>query len=375
MEISVKKYLSVYALTAGLSVSIVTNAAAAAPSDSTDIQECMANTKLNSYAATGSPYSPGGTKLAWNVSKGCSYVTIETRSFDGSSAVLDAGNLASSGSFIRNPSRTTQYRLYAKIETPFGSQQKLLGTRTALSSKIVDYHYLLKAQSWVQKSAEGADADAAKSIMYKMSNSYTEDAKKLFTGMAIEVHIIPNEAELTDLPLWKHKVGETTCTDDPELPEGGREEGCVEDRPFNELRGLGGSEMSGPNRVTLAVGEEQLITLADPAWPTSRPGYVLAHEFGHAPFKYASSEFRSSVQQILNERGPDGEYVGNDDYASSNIDEYVAMGTTALFRYPNYGTSTHEYSPTWLVENDVPLLVKLKSFYDVSVCSTAGVCY
>ncbi|WP_155341463.1 hypothetical protein [Acrocarpospora corrugata] len=328
---------------------LVVSASPATADPASAAATCLANTRLNQFTATGSPYG-NGTTLSWDVTRGCPEVTVIT-----SDIPLPQPTTNTS---LKAPSVTTEYNLYAKIG---GLPARLLGTRTALAGKIIDYVYIAKARAWMGTPGDGPDADAAKVIAHKMAGAFTEQAKRIFLGKRIDIHIIPHDAKLTDLPPWRSKAGTTTCTD--EDPEG--EEGCVNDRPWDDVRGAS----SG----AVAVGEENLVYIEGKS--TYHHGHTLAHEFGHMPVNF-NETLRNSVQTILNDRGPEASYVGQDVNTRQNADEYFAESTAGLFRYPISATSlTEEYNPTWLADHDVPLLKKLKTIYNVLACNSNGFCY
>ncbi len=301
---------------------------------------CLNNTRLNTITATGSPFG-GGTRISWHVTPGCPEVVVSL-----------GGQLGAIGTVHKHPAVTTKYALTARI----GTSSRVLGSRTALGGRVVEYG--VSGYSFVERPPSGPDATAAAQIGHTITSALSESAKLRMLGRKLEVHIIPAYTTLTSLPPWKYLAGKSTCDDQPP------EVMCVDDRPWSEVRGIGGTEATGKNYIATAVGSEELAYVS--GHPNQhRLGHILAHELSHVFLQKASTGFRATVQDVLDARGPNADYLGRDSYTRSNIDEYWAEGSAALFRYAYSTTSNsiHEFTPEWLAANDPALLGWLNASY------------
>ncbi|TDD28076.1 hypothetical protein E1218_08550 [Kribbella turkmenica] len=313
-------------------------AASGGPASAVGSPTCLYNTKATSFTVSDGPFS-GGTDFVWNVVKGCPEVAL---TFAGSAA-------KTSGSASRNPVATTEYKLVATV----GSSSKVLASGTALAGKVFDYVY--SNGRWVKVQGTGTDAAAASAIAGKISSALAEPSKKALLGKVLEVHIIPSSAKLTDLAPWKYLEGTGTCDNKP---------GCVEDRDWSIVRGIGATVVPGTNQVAMAAASEELV--ATPGKPsTHKLGHIMAHEFSHVFLQkgFVSDAFRKSVETVLAQRGPSADYVGYDAYTRSSVDEYWAEGSAALFAYSYDAKFDHEYKESWLAANDPALLAKLNAVY------------
>lgn len=316
---------------------VATMAAGAHAAAATSPSACLDATRVNSITATGSPFD-GGTTLSWNVTPGCSEVVVTL-----------GDRIGAVGSVVKNPEVTTRYQLVASM----GKAKKLLANRYVVGGKVVEYYRLYG--SLRATGPTGDDGAAAVEIAHKIASSLSEGAKAPLVGKSLQVHIIPSNVELTELPPWQHLAGTSTCD--------GRD-GCVEDRPWSSVRGIGGTTAEDQNYIATAVGQEELVPVS--GMPSRYGlGYVLAHEFSHVFLQFIGQSFRNSVQAVLDSRGPNADYLGIDRYTRSNIDEYWAEGSAALFRYAHSKSSSSiaEYTPEWLAANDPALLSRLNQIY------------
>lgn len=313
-------------------------AASGGPASAIGGPSCLENTKATSFTAANSPFN-GGTKFTWTVQKACPEVAV---TFGGTA-------VATSSWATRKPPATTEYKLVATA----GSTSKVLASGTALAGKVLDYVY--SDGQWVQVPGTGSDASAAATIAAKISSALAEPSKKNLLGKVLEVHIIPPSAKLTELAPWKYLEGTETCNNKP---------GCVADRDWSVVRGIGGTEIAGTNRVAMAAASEELVPT--PGAPsTHKLGHIMAHEFSHVFLQqgFVSDWFRKSVATVLAQRGASADYVGYDAYTRSSVDEYWAEGSAALFGYSYDAMFDDEYKESWLAANDPALLAKLNAVY------------
>ncbi|GAA0408972.1 hypothetical protein Acor_75330 [Acrocarpospora corrugata] len=317
---------------------------------------CLATTKVNTFVAIGSPFG-GGTTLSWNVTPGCPGVAVVLLG-----GVGENGSVGANGKVVKNPATTTEYRLFATTGTLLTKQ---LGSQVVLAGKSIGYKMTYGLQSFP---ASGAEGEAANAIANKITRSFSDVTKRTFLGRALEVHIIPVNMKLTQLPPWANLTG-TTCGNDPT---------CVADRNWSDVRGYGGTPI-GTDRLAIAVGAEQLVAVANNPWKnTHRLGHVLAHELGHVPHQLAAEPLKNAVRHALIVRkATGGEFIGNEDYTRSSPEEYWAEGTAALFNYPisDLGEHPEEFTGYWLKQNDPTLFKLLSTVYQgVLICNPSGFC-
>lgn len=154
-------------------------------------------------------------------------------------------------------------------------------------------------------------------------------------GRTVRVHVIPRGMNLTEIPLWADKRGQTR---------------------WDAMRGVFRS-CSG-STLDLAVGEELVTALR----PTSSPddyesptdaelGRTLVHEIGHAVFCGLTPSQDALVEDLRAaafDRYPTG-VVGIDPaYTVSRSTEYFAEGSAAWFQVGVHSS----YRRAWLSAND-----------------------
>ena len=164
-------------------------------------------------------------------------------------------------------------------------------------------------------------------------------------NVTVELHIIPADKRLTDLPEFSHLKGHRT----------------FDGRLYDDLRGAGGTKEG--STIRYAIAEEQLVTV------TGHPsgyaqGFVAGHETGHIVEQYALTADQSAdLQKAFDARTQaHGPWLNPDWYTRSNRDEYFAQGAAAYFGHP-YSSSDEDkrqYTREWLRTND-PALYRLLS--------------
>ncbi|GAA1040384.1 hypothetical protein GCM10009557_61460 [Virgisporangium ochraceum] len=309
---------------------------------------CVAQTRAT-LTSTGSPFGGDGrSTITWtaDVPDGCAPISIK----------LNGSTVARQGSLKVQPAVGTAYTLRAV----YGSQGRDLGITGALGGKVLTYATSLAG---FVPTPTGVGVPEAGALAHRVLASLSNSSRLQLSGRVVEVHVIPVNVALTDLEPWRYLRNRMTCDDlTPGAAPGAKIPGCVDDRPWNAVRGTGGTVIPGTNRLAVSVGAEEVTTTT--RVPTNGRGHILVHELGHAVLTYATAPaLRTTVTQTLMARGPNATYVGRDSYTSSSPDEYWAEGTAALFGYYNAYLLRHEYTEAWLDLNDRPLLGLLRGVY------------
>ena len=167
----------------------------------------------------------------------------------------------------------------------------------------------------------------------EMANRVLGSVKPLyasrFNGRLVQVHLIPVDRQLTDLPTWSNLDPDALTTH----PADG-------DRTWSEVRGLA-SWSRTTTAIPVAVGAEQ-----------SRDAYELGHlalRIG-APELVDDAEYLRDVLVLALILGGHPNAIGCDDaYPTSDVDEYWAEGTAAFF---DARGRCSEYTPGILQGND-----------------------
>lgn len=318
---------------AATAVSVSTAVALPSDPELDEGRTCLALTTLESFQV-GDGDLGDGAELDWSVSAPCSGVTVK----------LAGDPVAHSGSRRVDPDVTTRYRITAGI---FG-YTRTLGSRIVVAGKVVGYYYSWWGDQYYASENYGTGADEANVLAGRMMDALSEPARRGLLGKSVEVHLIPVKAKLTDLPPWRHLAGKRT--------------GGANDRAYDDLRGVGGQLIPGTDRIAMAVGAESLF--APGGYYSEEAGHTLVHEMGHTVLDNAVPWLKDSVAELLADRGPNADYLGDDSYTMSNADEYWAEGTAAMFGY-YFPDASHfgEFTENWLKSNDHPLWKQLDAVY------------
>jgi hypothetical protein len=306
---------------------------------------CLATTS-GTLTTTGTTF--GSTpNVSWSVTKGCATVKI-----------LLAGNeVADSGSARITPAVTTTIQLRAK----YGPAAKILASKTVITTNVIGYCSTLGPDglSACTRSTNFRGAGPVSSQGSAMLATLNESDRARMVGRIIEVHVVPPELSVTQIPTYKSLAGPKDCG-------GYMVVGTTCDgRPYSKIRG-GGGVLIG-NRVAMFVGAEEMQNIVSPT-PEVNPanfslGYVFAHELGHTVLDFMMN--RTLGQQAYDYRmAIGGPWVGYlDSYSRSDIGEYWAEGTAAWFGYRVSSQFAADYTKTWLQANDSNLYVRLASVY------------
>lgn len=194
----------------------------------------------------------------------------------------------------------------------------------------------------------GASAEAiriAEARMTEVLGSLKDPAAGELKGATVELHVIPHDKKLTDLPEFASLKGTKT----------------FDGRNYDDLRGVGGTK-SG-DTVRYAIAEEQLVSV--PGKPSGYAlGFVAGHESGHIVEQFGlTADQKKDLQDAYDARKKaGGPWLNPSWYTSSNTGEYFAQSTAAYFGRP-YSTSDEDkktYTRDWLKKND-PAVCKLLS--------------
>jgi hypothetical protein len=196
----------------------------------------------------------------------------------------------------------------------------------------------------VAHGASAAAVKAAEAQMREVLGALKEANLAQLKGETIELHIIPANQKLTDLPEYANLKGVPTWD---------------KKRVYDDLRGVGAEKVGSVIRY--AIAEEQLVNV--PGHPMGyAPGLAGTHESGHVVQQFALTKRQNDdLTAAYNARvKAGGPWLAPASYTSGRADEYFAQGTAAYFGHP-YSTSDEDkkaYTKEWLQKND-PALFKL----------------
>lgn len=196
--------------------------------------------------------------------------------------------------------------------------------------------------------AHGASAEAVKmaeSRMTEVLGNLKDPAAGELKGANVELHIIPKDKKLTDLPEFASLKGTKT----------------FDGRNYDDLRGVGGTKVG--DTIRYAIAEEQLVPVAGKPSGYAM-GFVAGHESGHIVEQYGlTADQKKDLQDAYDARKKaGGPWLAPEWYTKSNTGEYFAQSTAAYFNRP-YSTSDEDkktYTRDWLKTND-PAMHKLLS--------------
>jgi hypothetical protein len=184
--------------------------------------------------------------------------------------------------------------------------------------------------------ASAAATSEANRLMIEVLGSLRPSNLALLEGIDIQLHIIPKDKKLTDLPEFSARTGEKT----------------VDGRLYDDVRGMGGEKFGGS--ILYAVGEETLVPI--PGYPTPYgSGYVAAHESGHVVEQFAlTNSQKKRLQDAYDDRKrANGPWLSL--YAKSNPPhEYFASSTAAFYGHPRTNAASDRalFTRAWLRKND-----------------------
>jgi len=164
---------------------------------------------------------------------------------------------------------------------------------------------------------------------------------------SVELHIIPANKKLTDLPEFSHLKGVHT----------------FDGRLYDDLRGAGGQKFG--DTIRYATAEEQLVAVTGHDSGYAQ-GFVAGHETGHIVEQYAlTKEQKDDLLKLYQERKTaGGPWLAPADYTKSNYEEYFAQGVAAYFGHPYSDADKDMYTRAWLKTNDPGLLGLLGKIFN-----------
>ena len=286
-----------------------------------DAADCLAGVR-GSIRSTGSTFG-GPSTLSWSYTAPTGCPVVFRFGFE---------TVGRTGSRTVDPAVTRSYGLQALML----GWVRTLGSTTVVAGDVKTY-------VGTRSGARAAGAARAEEIV----DALPETNRRRLIGKVIELHLISDPFDLTDLEPWRQFRGQTT-------PDG---------RPYDSLAGAGGT-LRGTDRIVMAVDEKELVTTSIPAqYPR---GFVLSHEMGHTIDNFAlplpqESQLSSCFAGRTAAGGP---WLDPDANSSSGSDEYIANATSALFSYP-FNSTTTEYNPTWLSQHDHCLYQLVAAVYSL----------
>lgn len=199
--------------------------------------------------------------------------------------------------------------------------------------------------------AHGASAEAvrvAESRMREVLGNLKDPAAGELKGATVELHIIPKDKKLTDLPEFASLKGTKT----------------FDGRNYDDLRGAGGTKVG--DTIRYAIAEEQLIPVAGKPSGYAM-GFVAGHESGHVVEQFGvTADQKKDLQDAYDARKrAGGPWLAPEWYTKSNTGEYFAQSTAAYFNRP-YSTSDEDkktYTRDWLKKNDPAMFKLLSAIY------------
>jgi len=224
------------------------------PNNSAKAYDCLNKAGANHSFTVDRPAFSGSSvvKIRWNIKPPSSCKSMLF--------YLDGKSISGAGSKSVVTFKTTTHRLEANY-AGFGMQ---FSTVTVPYVKITSYR-----ESFDKVAARAAATRHIQLMLGKLK----EVNKRRLAGWKIELHIIPANLMLTDLPAYADLRGNPTERDD----DG--------NRSFDSIRGAGGVKDYAKKIIKMAVGEEQLVSgIRSPfvAKGSEQPlGYILVHEMAH----------------------------------------------------------------------------------------------
>ena len=200
----------------------------------------------------------------------------------------------------------------------------------------------------VGHSASAAAVKMASERMTEVLGSLLAPSAVDLKGTNVELHIIPHNKKLTDLPEFASLKGKKT----------------FDGRNYDDLRGVGGMKVG--TTIRYAVAEEQLVSISGKPSGYSM-GFAVAHESGHIVEQFGLTKDQEKELQRAYEarKKAKGPWLNPDWYTSSSTGEYFAQSTAAYFGRPYSTNKTDKltYTRAWLKKNDPAIYKLLATIY------------
>jgi hypothetical protein len=309
------------------------------PGPGTPGQQCLERTRATSTSVNQrTTFGVETVRYSWNIDPGCSGLRFSV-----------AGKPVGPKGSMEVSVPTSRYLSVRGSLLGTGSGE--WGRQFVLAGRFVSYTVASNGALVPHSSASSGDT-AHDLTAKKVAEAVRPQYLGRFNGKVLQIHRIPSNRKVTDLPPWDH-LDPTDPTDNPS--DGGR--------TWGDLRGISHAT-NGSTGLAIAVGEE-------------RPAYTVAHELGHVMLSVGAPELIDDVDLVRAAQawalifGADTEPVGCDDsYSLSSVDEYWAEGTAALFNTqeacsppPVFST---EYTPAFLKLENPQLYDSLRRVFTAS---------
>jgi len=231
------------------------------------------------------------------------------------------------------------------------------------------YRYLLRANvvSYAQAEDRWGSRDATEEYARIIFDNVGDYNLGPMLGWRVDIHVIPASQKITDLPRYEDLKGKPTDRD------GGN-------RNYDDIRGAGGERDYDNKVIYMAVGEE--MVQSTPGYPiTYSEGYVLIHEAAHTVMGQHNQDEPKDWFMLRDHQGerllelydaklddPNFDWLGDEAYTKSSVEEYFAESVAAYFGFPLGGNYQNEYRPEVLESRD-PQMYQLVD--DIFRCDTA----
>ena len=199
---------------------------------------------------------------------------------------------------------------------------------------------------------------AVQSRLDEVLDHVVDATRAVMMDFDVQVHVVPEDKRLTDLPPWTHLRGV--------LVPDGRGDPYPEVRTYDQVRGLGPATCAdGP--LQIAIAEEQMVVSEAGSYPSPTTGDLgrnLVHELGHVVECGLDGSQRAQLDRAYSAargRFPADVVGALPAYSTSNKREYFAEGAAAWFEAGSHAS----YRRAWLLEHDPQLHSLLASVFAV----------
>ena len=198
--------------------------------------------------------------------------------------------------------------------------------------------------------------DIAQTHARELFETLSPQNRAILAANPVEIDVIPRGTRLTELAEYADLAGKKT----------------FDGREWSEVRGI---KTVVDGRTRIAIGEETLI----PGLTAYGPGFVAAHEGGHAVQEALTPAQATRLQELYAQRtaaapvAPDGTAGGSghpswldpDWYSAANKEEYFANCIAAYQRHPYSADPAVQvkYTPEWLQTHDPRMYALLEEIY------------
>jgi hypothetical protein len=309
------------------------------PGPGTPGQQCLERTRAKSSSVDQrTTFGVETVRYSWNIEPGCSGLrfTVAGKSV-GPKGSMDVSVPTSRYLSVRG--------------SLFGAGSGEWGRQFVLAGRFVSYTVASNG-ALVPHTSASSGSTTHDRVAKEVAEAVRPQYLGRFNGKVLQIHRIPSDRMVTDLPPWDH-LDPTDPTDNPS--DG--------NRTWGDLRGLSHAR-HGATGLAIAVGVE-------------RGAYTVAHELAHVVLSVGAPDLVEDVDLLRAAQfwalilGGDTNPVGCDNtYSLSSVDEYWAEGAAALFNTqeacsppPVFST---EYTPTFLKLENAQLYDLLRRVFTAS---------